>query len=535
MATQDSNGAQRCPRLSVAMVVRDAEGLLERSIDSVRPIADEVVVLDTGSSDGTPALACRLGARLASAPWRDDFSEARNRCLRMAKGDWILWLDAGETLDPSSAPALREFIDASADPSRVYLIPVEAPPREPGTSAEQVAQPRLMPRRHGLRFEGRVRETVKPSAQAIGLIVGAAPGRIHLPVEFHDPIRRAAKARRNLDLAALEAADRGWSPRLHLAVGDARFDLGWFEPAQQAYRAAIDAAPRGSIEMLEGYYGLAVSLAADPFLRHAESTAYLEALQVYPFDAQLLLGLGHRMQELGRTELAARAFRAAVDFGQVEIETWHLKEVAEVAACCLSLALQLCEQPEDARRALAEALDRHGDSLRVVRRAIDFYVARAETDAALALVDRLAADAAARDRLAEAVRGACLAAAGEWTPALGRLQSAYLAGCRDAICLRWLVLTFMAGAQRDAARNVLDEWLRLEPQAVEPSALRNALDAESAPAEPPAESPVEPPDRAADALPPRRGRVLRVDPATTVLDVQPIVSTEHLHTNTASR
>ena len=84
------------PRLSVAMIVRDEQEVLATSIDSVRPIADEIVVLDTGSTDQTVTIAKRLGAVVGQAAWDDDFSAARNRCLEQVTGDWVLWLDAGE-------------------------------------------------------------------------------------------------------------------------------------------------------------------------------------------------------------------------------------------------------------------------------------------------------------------------------------------------------------------------------------------------------------------------------------------------------
>jgi len=72
--------------LSVCMIVRDEEGNLERCLASVRGIVDEVVVVDTGSRDGTVRLARRLGAHVREVPWEDDFSRARNEALAHAAG-----------------------------------------------------------------------------------------------------------------------------------------------------------------------------------------------------------------------------------------------------------------------------------------------------------------------------------------------------------------------------------------------------------------------------------------------------------------
>ena len=98
-------------RLSVAMIVRNEQYVLADTLQSVHAIADQVVVLDTGSTDQTLSVARQSGATVGQWPWSDDFAAARNECLKSANGDWVLWLDAGERLDADSAAELREFID----------------------------------------------------------------------------------------------------------------------------------------------------------------------------------------------------------------------------------------------------------------------------------------------------------------------------------------------------------------------------------------------------------------------------------------
>src|SRR5437660_1581456 len=93
----------RGPRLSVAMIVRSCAAELAATLRSVRDLADEIVVLDTGSTDGTREVASQCGARVFQQPWADDFAAARNACLAHASGEWVLWLDAGETLPAESA------------------------------------------------------------------------------------------------------------------------------------------------------------------------------------------------------------------------------------------------------------------------------------------------------------------------------------------------------------------------------------------------------------------------------------------------
>src|SRR5262245_37269575 len=83
-------------RLSAALIVRDEEAHLADCLATVSRIADEIVVVDTGSRDCTPDIARAYGARVVARPWADDFSQARNAALECATGAWILYVDADE-------------------------------------------------------------------------------------------------------------------------------------------------------------------------------------------------------------------------------------------------------------------------------------------------------------------------------------------------------------------------------------------------------------------------------------------------------
>ncbi len=151
------------PRLSVAIIVRNEQEVIAETLESIRTIADEIIVWDSGSEDETINLARKKGAKVFQGFWKNDFSAARNACLSKVTADWVLWLDAGEKLDNLAAKKLRNFVDTTADPQNAYLIMVEIPPTESCTAGEQIAQPRLLPAKAGLKFEGRVRETLYPS------------------------------------------------------------------------------------------------------------------------------------------------------------------------------------------------------------------------------------------------------------------------------------------------------------------------------------------------------------------------------------
>lgn len=86
------------PRICLCVIARDEASRIARLLDSTAHWVDEAVVADTGSRDGTAAVARSRGARVIEVPWTDDFSTARNACLDAAAADWHLVLDADEWL-----------------------------------------------------------------------------------------------------------------------------------------------------------------------------------------------------------------------------------------------------------------------------------------------------------------------------------------------------------------------------------------------------------------------------------------------------
>lgn len=97
---------RRRPMLSACLIVRNEQKHLPKCLASIRGVVDEIVVVDTGSSDGTVEVARAFGARVFGFPWRDDFGAARNEAMSHARGEWILCIDADEQLAPVSRTSL---------------------------------------------------------------------------------------------------------------------------------------------------------------------------------------------------------------------------------------------------------------------------------------------------------------------------------------------------------------------------------------------------------------------------------------------
>src|SRR6202042_930105 len=95
--------------LSLCMIVRDEEQMLPRCLAAVASAVDEIVIVDTGSTDATVEIARSFGAKVIEFPWTGSFSEARNVSFEAATGDWVMYLDADEVLVTEDIEQLRSL------------------------------------------------------------------------------------------------------------------------------------------------------------------------------------------------------------------------------------------------------------------------------------------------------------------------------------------------------------------------------------------------------------------------------------------
>ena len=100
-------------RISICIIAKNEERFIGECIESVLPIAYEVIILDTGSTDKTKEIAASYGEKikLFDYIWEDDFSKARNKCISYATGNWIVRLDADERFTKTTKENLITFLN----------------------------------------------------------------------------------------------------------------------------------------------------------------------------------------------------------------------------------------------------------------------------------------------------------------------------------------------------------------------------------------------------------------------------------------
>lgn len=145
----------RKPRLSVCMIVKNEERFLGQCLASVKDIADELIVMDTGSTDRTVEIAREHGAHVGHFEWCNDFAAARNASISPATGDWILFLDADEEL----SPAEKQNLPALVNSDNVALIRLPLINTHQGQVSKSIL-PRLFRNIPAIQFQGCVHEGV---------------------------------------------------------------------------------------------------------------------------------------------------------------------------------------------------------------------------------------------------------------------------------------------------------------------------------------------------------------------------------------
>ena len=217
-------------RLTVCMIVKDEEETLGRALESVKDLAHQVVVVDTGSTDRTVAIACEHGAEAHHFEWNDNFSDARNFSLQHARGDWILVLDADEELLAGTrADLAADLTSANVLGQRIPLLNKQTA----DTGASLV--PRLFRNAPGICFIGRVHEQAFSSVLAqgrrwgMGLGIGKATLMHH---GYSAEIKQSKdKVKRNLRLLELALEEFPDEPALLMNHGLDLYNDGQVEKA----------------------------------------------------------------------------------------------------------------------------------------------------------------------------------------------------------------------------------------------------------------------------------------------------------------
>lgn len=145
-------------KLSLCMIVKNEENTLPRALANARIFADEIVVTDTGSTDGTVRVAKELADAVYDFKWIDDFSAARNYCIARAHGDYWMWLDADDVVENDTAKSIARLKSRLA--CDIVMLPYVTDTDENGGALFEYYRERIIKNRSDYKFFGNVHEVV---------------------------------------------------------------------------------------------------------------------------------------------------------------------------------------------------------------------------------------------------------------------------------------------------------------------------------------------------------------------------------------
>lgn len=344
--------------LAVCMIVKNEAERLHLILGDIMGLWDELIIVDTGSTDETIEIAQRFGARVVSQSWIGDFSAARNRSKDEARAAWIMWLDADDRIEAADVKRLQS-LKPTLRSDIVYNLQVVN--RRADGFSPPFMQARLFPNDPRLRFESRVHESIMVSARKHGFRGAQLAVKI-IHTGYETPEQMLQKMKRNETILEQELAENPDSIMLRFLYANTLMHFKRFKEAQGHYERVITTPDACDIQG-DVYHASLIAMASTHNLlknyRDAEDWAR-RAAQERPHDLQGWYHWGRALMHLDQNEAALeKLFRALACSNLI---TTVMVDYNGLRIACL-----------DAATAILVSLNRHQEAETLLREALKKY------------------------------------------------------------------------------------------------------------------------------------------------------------------
>ena len=310
-------------RIAGCYIVRNEAAVLARSLESIKGQTDELVVVDTGSTDDTVKIAKAYGARVIAHPWREDFSEARNFALDALTADWVVFLDADEYFTPETRGNLQKEIQAAdAAGTDLLLLLWRNIDADTGAHLVDVYTPRIFRRKPSLRYEGRIHEQLRENGATVERIAIVPEERLLLIHTGYSTHLSKAKAARNLRLLLMDLAESRHPETLYMALAEAYEGLDDEALARTSAYLDIESGRQSATYASRSYRLILRRLAHRPEAFDERREAVRRAAADFPelpeFHAEYAECLAYLFDYAGAIREAEAALSAFSDYHSIE-------------------------------------------------------------------------------------------------------------------------------------------------------------------------------------------------------------------------
>lgn len=233
--------------LSLCMITKNEEKVLARCLDSVKDIAEEIIIVDTGSTDQTLEIASRYTQHIHHFEWINDFAAARNEAVRRATGRWILVLDADEYLSDTDLPAMKQFLmQATPDETLVYNLQIVNYIGDSLASSHMMVSSanRLFPNHMGIHYERPIHEQLRSTRQGVELHMENVPYRIYHTGYLQTVKDEKQKSDRNMSIFKKMQEEADLEPYDHYTLGNEYQALQRYPEALKHFQQSFERTPR---------------------------------------------------------------------------------------------------------------------------------------------------------------------------------------------------------------------------------------------------------------------------------------------------
>lgn len=230
--------------LSLCMIVKNEEMSIGRCLSSVRNIVDEMIIVDTGSTDKTMEIAKSFGSKVLDFEWNDNFSDARNYSLKHATGDWILLMDADDELDEENKLKIINLLSEDKPVDAYFLVTLSYLGEEACSEVSKNLNVRLIRNKRGYYFSGMIHEQiysnilrVNPDARIENKDISINHyGYLNKNIELHEKRKRNMKIlEKELEAHPDSSFNLFNMGTEYLALGDHKNALNFYERAYERF------------------------------------------------------------------------------------------------------------------------------------------------------------------------------------------------------------------------------------------------------------------------------------------------------------
>lgn len=230
-------------KISACYIVKNEEKNLRTSLESLKDAVDEIIVVDTGSTDNTVKIAKSFGATIFNEVWRDDFSAPRNIALDYAEGDWIIFIDADEYFTAETAKNIRSIIENIGEENigglLIHLVNIDT--ENDNRVMDSAFVLRIFRNLRGLQYVGKIHEELKWFGKNLPNMITIPPKILTLYHTGYSATLNKAKAQRNLKLLLDELNATETPQRVYGHIAQCYHGLDDFANAEKFARLDIAA------------------------------------------------------------------------------------------------------------------------------------------------------------------------------------------------------------------------------------------------------------------------------------------------------